>query len=129
MVTILLTSQAVVEASYATFTCVVQTNSLADLSIIWKFNNVTIEMTSLTYTMEKQDLNASTAESILTISNVTILNAGVYSCVAENLAGSDVADGVLSVIGKLFIYTAYIYTYVVNSKLGVMYYNTFQVTK
>ena len=99
MVTILLTSQAVVEAGYATFTCVVQTNSLADVSIIWKFNNVTIEMTDV---MERHNLNTSTAESILTISNVTILDAGVYCCVADNFAGSDVADGVLSVIGKLY---------------------------
>ena len=97
---------SVTEADYATFTCVVQTISLSSTSILWKFNNVTIDMTNITHRIERHDLNRSTTETILTISNVTIADAGVYSCVAENIAGSDVDDSMLSVIGKLIWYIA-----------------------
>ena len=101
VVNFLLKVQRVAETDYAAFTCVVQTNGLSSTSVMWKFNNVTIQLTNRTHRIERHDLNRSATESILTISNVTIVDTGVYSCVAENIAGSDVADSMLSVIGKL----------------------------
>ena len=90
-------NQTVVEQNFATFTCEVQTTTLSNTSISWKVNGSTLDMFNVKYVLTKQVLNSTLIQSTLRILNVTLFDAGVYSCCAENLAGSDVADGILSV--------------------------------
>ena len=87
----------VVEQNSAVFTCQVQTTTLSNTSISWRVNGSTLGIDGANYIIMDQVINSSLIQSILKILNVTLFDAGVYSCLAENLAGSDVADGVLSV--------------------------------
>ena len=102
-------NQTVIEQNSAIFTCEVQTTTLSNTSISWKVNGSTLDMFNVKYALTEQLLNSTLIQSTLKILNVTLFDAGVYSCCAENLAGSDVANGILFVHGiGMFIHTLYL---------------------
>ena len=93
-------SKTVVEGHSAVFSCKVKTVNAAGINLVWAFENITLDGAfSEKYLIETNSINTDIVEYNLTIFNVAPSDAGVYTCVVENAAGSDRASGTLSVFG------------------------------
>ena len=76
--------------------------------IQWYFNAVMINLSnSSKYNSSSKALNETIIESALFIINAESSDVGTYTCVAENIFGTDQSSGILSVNGA-YIHILYI---------------------
>ncbi len=72
-----------------------------EFQVVERFDNITFECFSLggpnnTYQWQKNTIDLSNeTTSILTLSNVSAIDGGTYSCVASNAAGNETVDAML----------------------------------
>ena len=69
-------------------------------NISWYFNGAMIDVTNASKYIISNSSNGTMVISLLTIMNTQSSDVGRYTCVAENIIGSDHASGVLIVNGK-----------------------------
>ena len=69
-------------------------------NISWYFNGEMIDVSNASKYIISNSLNGTMVTSLLTIMNTQSYDVGRYTCVAENIIGSDQSSGVLSVNGK-----------------------------
>ena len=81
-----------VEIDKANFSCQAVGEPLPDIT--WYLNGVMINVSDNIdkYTTVSRSLNITTIENTLTVYNVTSSDVGVYSCIATNIAGSDISN-------------------------------------
>jgi len=81
-----------------TFRC--QTTYSINTTVTWKFNDSDVDISNVSkYEVINTVISGTIFESNLMIINVTLLDVGMYTCVAVNEAGNDISDGFLSVNG------------------------------
>ena len=88
------------ETNSVTFTC----KAIGEPSpaISWYFNDVRINQENDEYIIYAAGVPGK-VESSLTIFNPVFSDAGTYTCYAENVVGSDISSGILTVNGKIHI--------------------------
>ena len=84
-------TQALIGSS-ATFTCVAEAEPTPTFQ--WEFEGVVI------MDVDRYDIDTTSTESALTISDVVASDDGTYTCSAENVHGRDFASANLQVLCK-----------------------------
>ena len=76
----------------ANFTCQATGEPVPEIS--WYFNGTIIdELDTSKYMIMSTSINTTTAESMLTVYNVTIADMDAYTCDAASMVGSDLSYG------------------------------------
>jgi len=89
-------NQTIDEGDTALVTCLTTGKLIPTVS--WFFNGVPVEKASTTkYMISEMLLNPIIKNSTLTIMNLTVSDAGIYTCYAANQLSSDSSSGVLTV--------------------------------
>ena len=71
-------------------------------TITWYYKGVVIDISNITKYNLLNSSNGTFATSSLTIVNAQSADVGAYTCLAENIIGSDRSSGVLTVNGKCY---------------------------
>ena len=69
-------------------------------NIAWQFNDIMINVSDATKYNVSNTLNETVVSSSFTIINTQSSDVGTYTCIAENIIGSDRHSAVLTVNGK-----------------------------
>ena len=87
------------ETNPVTFGCQAIGEPVSNIS--WYFNGEMIDVSNVSKYIISNSLNGTMVISLLTIMNTQSSDVGRYTCVAENIIGSDQTSGVLTVNGKI----------------------------
>ena len=68
-------------------------------TISWYFNGVGINVSDASIDVSSSE-NGTSVNSSLSVMNVQSSDVGTYTCLAENIIGSDQSSGILTVNGK-----------------------------
>ena len=86
------------ETNPITFSCEAIGESVPNIS--WYFNGEMIDVSNASKYIISNSSNGTMVISLLTIMNTQSSDVGRYTCVAENIIGSDQNSGILTVNGK-----------------------------
>ena len=86
------------ETNPITFSCQAIGEPVPNIS--WYFNGEMIDVSNASKYIISNSSNGTMVISLLTIMNTQSSDVGRYTCVAENIIGSDQSSGVLLVNGK-----------------------------
>ena len=86
------------ETNSITFSCQAIGEPVPNIS--WYFNGAMIDVSNTSKYIISNSSNGTMVISLLTIKNTQSSDVGRYTCVAENIIGSDQSSGVLTVNGK-----------------------------
>ena len=87
------------ESNPVTFSCQAIGEPLPTIS--WYFNDVMINSSDENEYNISTSLNGTAVTSILTVVNAQSSDVGTYTCIAENIIGSDQSSGILTACSKL----------------------------
>ena len=95
------------ETNPITFSCQAIGEPVPNIS--WYFNGAMIDVSNGSKYIIFNSSNGTMVISLLTIMNTRSSDVGRYTCVAENVIGSDQSSGVLTVNGKLICFLLLLY--------------------